>query len=126
MTYRFVFMPSFEKSIKQLKKKYPRVPQDIEIALENLEKLPSAGDIIPRDYDVRKLRVASQDMQRGKSSGFRVLYKIEDTMDLIYLLLIYAKTEREDIGFRELNQLVEALPSANEIPQNEEESSDEG
>src|SRR5215510_8173201 len=108
MTSKFVFMPSFERSFKQLKKRYRHVKDDLTQVLESIEANSSVGTVIPQDYGVRKLRVASQDMQRGKSGGFRLLYLLsgEETEGfIIYLLLLYAKTEWSDVTMEHLKRL---------------------
>lgn len=114
MTSKFVFTTQFERGIKQLKKHYRNIASDIELALESLESNPELGAIIPDDYQVRKLRVASRDMKRGKSGGFRLLCKLEATDEdivLIYLLFTYAKTDQEDISIHQLKDFIDDLES---------------
>ncbi|MBC7869340.1 MAG: type II toxin-antitoxin system RelE/ParE family toxin [Chitinophagaceae bacterium] len=122
MTCKFVFMPSLDQSIKQLKKRYRNISVDIEKALEAVEANPEIGAVIPDDYMVRKMRVASRDMQRGKQGGFRLLYKL-DTLEseqlVAYLLLIYAKTDREDITRKELEELVRNLSFSKDKKEND-------
>jgi mRNA-degrading endonuclease RelE of RelBE toxin-antitoxin system len=105
----FVFLPRFDRAVKQLKKQYRQVVDDLTIAFEHIEENPEAGAVIPRDYSVRKLRVSSRDMQRGKSGGFRLLYKLEDRPDevvMVYILFVYAKSDQVDISLRELQALI--------------------
>jgi mRNA-degrading endonuclease RelE of RelBE toxin-antitoxin system len=71
VTCKFVFLSRFDRAVKQLKKQYRQITADLEVALESIEQNPEIGAVIPRDYAVRKLRVTSRDMQRGKSGGFR-------------------------------------------------------
>jgi mRNA-degrading endonuclease RelE of RelBE toxin-antitoxin system len=112
VTCKFVFLPQFEHAVKVLKKQYRKISADLETALGMIEQDPEIGSVIPRDYAVRKVRVASRDMQRGKSGGFRLLYKLEaaDEGDFIaYLLFVYAKADQADISLRELGDLLRAL-----------------
>lgn len=112
MTSKFVYMPLFERSIKHLKKRYPNIISDIEPTLETLETSPRIGSVIPKDYGVRKLRIASRDMRRGKSGGFRLLYKLaSDEADetIIYLLFIYAKSEQADVTRTQLEALIQDI-----------------
>ena len=81
MTSKFVYMPLFERAIKHLKKRYRNIIADVEKALEIIETDSDKGTVIPNDYAVRKLRVASRDMQRGKSGGYRLLYRLSETSD---------------------------------------------
>jgi len=100
--------------VKQLKRHYRSIIADVEETLDGLQSNPEAGAVIPDDYAVRKLRVPSRDMQRGKSDGFRLLYWLKSvgkSQDFtIYLLFIYAKTDRSDITSEELQVLIDDLP----------------
>jgi len=69
-------MPRFERAVKRLKKPYRHITDDLTKSLETIEENPAVGTVIPDDYLVRKLRVASKDMRRGKSGGFPLLYKL--------------------------------------------------
>jgi hypothetical protein len=68
------------------------------------------GVVIPGGSGVRKLRVRNSDLGKGKSGGYRLLYYVEDhPIPTIYLLFLYAKSDREDVTRRELKQLLEEL-----------------
>ena len=117
MTSKFVFMPRFERSVKQLKKQYRHITDDLTEALASIESDLSIGSVIPQDYMVRKLRVKSRDMQGGKSGGFRLLYKLssESSEDVIvYLLYVYAKSDQEDVTSAQLKGLVDNLSDLEE------------
>lgn len=111
---KFVFMPRFERAVKQLKKRFRSLHHDVEKALGEIELNPSVGTVIPNDYLVRKLRVASRDMQRGKSGGFRLLYRLSaESADnyTVYLLFLYAKSDQENVTMIELEALIRDLPT---------------
>ena len=56
---------------------------------------PEAGDVIPETGGVRKIRWARAGM--GKRGGARVIYFYHDTTRPLYLLLVYAKAQRENL-----------------------------
>lgn len=89
--------------------------QDVEVAIAAIETDITIDTVIPDDFLVQKLRVASRDMQRGKSGGFRLLYlpqpAKETGSDLVYLLFLYAKSDQEDVSLAELESLVSDLSS---------------
>jgi mRNA-degrading endonuclease RelE of RelBE toxin-antitoxin system len=117
MTCKFVFMPRFERSVKRLKKRYRHIADDVEVGLEAITSNLEIGTVIPDDYLVHKLRLASQDMQRGKSGGFRLLHKIqEENVEIpkVYLLFIYAKAAQEDVSLVELQSLIQDMLSDDE------------
>jgi len=56
---------------------------------------PEAGDIIPETGGVRKIRWRRQGS--GKRGGVRVIYFYHDEGAPLYLLMVYAKAEKEDL-----------------------------
>jgi mRNA-degrading endonuclease RelE of RelBE toxin-antitoxin system len=55
---------------------------------------PDAGDVIPDTGGLRKVRWGR--LGTGKRGGVRVIYFYHDDTMPLYLLLIYAKAEREN------------------------------
>jgi len=100
--------PGFEQTLERLERKYPRVRQDLDKAFKSgivgrLDPLPGYS------HKLWKYRVASQDMGRGKQGGFRLIFYMDPDPNRkpaqIYLLTMYAKSERADISRDELIQL---------------------
>ncbi len=89
-----------------MRRKYPQIQSDIESAIEILLLHPSLGVLIPHTPSVRKLRVPSSDMARGKRGGFRLLYLLDIKNTCITLLFVYAKSIHEDISQKEIETLV--------------------
>lgn len=72
MNYDVYLTQTFQRSLKILKKKYRHIKDDLRDVIQKLESNPSLGDPIPGwDSEIWKVRVASSDMKRGKSGGFR-------------------------------------------------------
>ena len=110
MRYRVVLTRPFKHSVKKLAKRYAHVKEDVRTAVEVLLQTPSLGVVIPGGSGVRKLRVRNTDLQKGKSAGYRLLYYVVDEpTGIIYLLLLYAKSDRSDITRRELEELLNEL-----------------
>jgi mRNA-degrading endonuclease RelE of RelBE toxin-antitoxin system len=103
MSFKFRVTHRFERGVKKLKRRYPKITKDLAKAFEQIEDKPEIGVVIPNDYSIRKIRVASTDMKRGKSGGFRLLYKLlfdenEDNTLSATILFIYAKTDQSDVS----------------------------
>jgi mRNA-degrading endonuclease RelE of RelBE toxin-antitoxin system len=98
---------SFIRRMKKIKKKHRHVESDVDRLIEILMRGETPGDQVPGvgEHVVYKTRLASQDLQRGKSGGFRVIYYLR-TENHTFLLTIYIKTEREDISVEEILQLI--------------------
>jgi len=95
---------------RKLRRKYPRFDEDYERLIVLLEQNPTAGDAIPGFAErVYKIRLASTDMKRGKSGGFRIVYYLLTEGQIIYLPTIYAKADREDINLEEIRSLLKEL-----------------
>ena len=96
----------FRKRLKQLKRKYPAVTDEVRDLVLQLQNDKRPGVKVPgTGYEVYKVRLRNPSARRGKSGGFRVIYYAR-LVDYVYLLTIYSKTERTDLNPREIGQLV--------------------
>ena len=110
MSYNIVLTRSFKHSVKRLQKRFRHVKGDVRVAIQVLLQTPRFGVVIPGGSGVRKLRVRNTDLGKGKRGGYRLLYCVEDQpVSTIYLLLLYAKSDREDITRQGLKQLLDEL-----------------
>lgn len=111
--YQIHHAPSFLASLRELSKRYPRAAATVTPALEDLKQHPEAGSAIPGWHRrVWKLRINSRDIRRGKRFGFRLIYYLEGRT--IYLLLVYAKTNKSDVSDQEIMRAVRAIGKAAE------------
>jgi hypothetical protein len=68
---------------------------------------PRAGDVIPGSGGLRKMRWAIQG--RGKRGGARLIYYHLVSRDQFYRLLIYTKSEQDDLSPEQLRTLKKAV-----------------
>lgn len=66
---------------------------------------PELGDLIPNSGGLRKLRWVESRRGRGKRGGVRVIYYWYSPQELIYLLLLYSKGEKDDLSAEEKRAL---------------------
>ena len=69
---------------------------------------PEAGDVIPGTSALRKVRWLRAGM--GKRGGTRVIYTVTRPGETVTLLIVYPKSETENLSLaflRELRQLIE-------------------
>lgn len=71
--------------------------------VDHLASHPKAGDLIEGTGGVRKLRWARNG--RGKSGGVRVVYYFHSDRMPLYLLTMFAKSERANLSKAERNEL---------------------
>ena len=93
----------FRKAIKQLRKKYPSIGQDLADLLKKLQENPILGS--PLGEDFYKIRMAITSKGKGKSGGARVITCVKIVDDTIHLLTIYDKSEIDNISDAYLQEL---------------------
>ena len=99
--------PEFYRNLRDLKKRYRHVRADIQTVIQDLEVGNFVGDRISgigEDYVMLKVRIKNQDIQKGKSAGYRLIYQVESPTSVL-LLTIYSKSDRSDITAGELRSI---------------------
>jgi mRNA-degrading endonuclease RelE of RelBE toxin-antitoxin system len=105
-----VFLPEFFKRIvKDLKKKYPSVTEDLKPALRLVASNPNIGKGLQGFGDIMKLRVKNSDIGKGKSGGYRLIYLVDQDGQKVIPLLIYSKSQKQDVTSKELKALLAKL-----------------
>jgi len=104
MSYKIETIPRFEKDVKKLKKKFPKIKNDLLEFVNKLSLNPEIG--INLGENIFKVRIQNSSIPTGKSGGFRVItyYK---TDDILYLVTIYSKTEQDSILTEKLKKIVQ-------------------
>ena len=104
MNLTIIPTPEFVKQAKKLAKDYKKIGSDLENLKEELLKNPSMG--VNLGNSCYKIRLANSSIPTGKSGGFRVVTYYIDTDDIIRLLLIYSKKDRDTITDKELQNIL--------------------
>ncbi|MGV1014419.1 MAG: type II toxin-antitoxin system RelE/ParE family toxin [Methyloceanibacter sp.] len=81
-----------------------------EAFVDFIARNPESGDVIPETGGVRKIRWAKAGS--GKRGGVRVIYFFHHAESPLYLLMVFAKAQRENLSpndKRMLRQLATAL-----------------
>ena len=104
MNFKIDTIPRFEKDIKKLKKKFPKIKTDLIDLIKKLSVDPELGT--PLGENIFKVRIPNSSVPTGKSGGFRIItyYK---TDDVLYLVTIYSKTEQDTILTEKLRKIVQ-------------------
>ncbi|MEO1432317.1 MAG: type II toxin-antitoxin system RelE/ParE family toxin [Cyanobacteria bacterium J06633_8] len=97
---------TFNKNIRKLAKKYRNIRSDIQPVIEQLEQGELPGDKISgTNYTIFKLRVSNSEIQKGKSSGYRIIYYLKTSTGVV-LLTIYTKSKKADITASEISDII--------------------
>ena len=97
----------FESEIRQLGKRYRSIRLDIQPIIEQLEAGELLGDQIPNmDCDLFKVRIKNSDIQKGKSGGYKLIYYIK-TSENILCVLIYSKSDEDNVTSLEIKKIIQ-------------------
>ena len=100
------FTPEFKRNLRQLAKKYHRIRSDIQPVIDALIAGGLPGDRIQGvGFPIYKVRVRNSDSQRGKSSGYRIIYFLP-TATAVILVTLYSKSEQQDIAPDEIRAIL--------------------
>jgi mRNA-degrading endonuclease RelE of RelBE toxin-antitoxin system len=107
MAYKIKPISRFNREFKRLKKKYPSFLDDVTPVVQSLLENPTLGESI--GHDCYKIRVAISSKGKGKSGGARLITYIYFSVETIYLLSIYDKSEQANISEKEILALLKQL-----------------
>ena len=107
MNCRLTVTPDFVRELKKLAKRYPSIKDDYATFLDELRQNPLMGTELGKH--LRKVRFPIASKAKGKSGGARVITHtilIQTDGANVTLVIIYDKSERENITDKELRQLM--------------------
>jgi mRNA-degrading endonuclease RelE of RelBE toxin-antitoxin system len=107
MSYKIISIPSFDRQLKRLSKKFPSLKGDFQELVNSLLDNPMQGDSIGKNS--YKIRLSITSKGKGKSGGGRVITHILIQSQTIYLLAIYDKSEQSTISNDELRALIKLI-----------------
>jgi hypothetical protein len=107
MSLEIIPSGKFKKSFKHLYKKYRSLPADYEEFENELRENPETGDDLGGGY--RKVRMAIQSKNKGKSGGARIItYELclKTINNTIVLVDIYDKSELDTVKESEYKKIL--------------------
>jgi len=96
-------IPRFEKDVKILIKKFPKIKKDLNDLISRLKQEPYTG--VSLGKSIYKIRIPNSSIPTGKSGGFRVITYYEEN-NILYLITIYSKSQKDSILVDELKEIV--------------------
>jgi mRNA-degrading endonuclease RelE of RelBE toxin-antitoxin system len=106
MTIEVRFTIPFKRRFKDLSKRYRKIQADIQPIVDALQAGEIVGNqITGTDFTVFKVRARNSDIPTGKSGGYRVIDQLLSP-ECILLLLIYAKSDIEDVSVAEIEDAI--------------------
>ena len=107
MNFEIESIRTFDKQAKRLSKKYPSLKTDLLKFAADLFNNPGQGKPLGKDCFKVRLQISSKN--KGKSGGGRIVTCVRIVDEVIYLLTIYDKSEKEGISDAELNALLSEI-----------------
>lgn len=95
---------SFEKALKQLKKRFKNIENDVDSFLNTITSIDDLGTHLGNN--TYKVRISNSDKQSGKSGGYRLISYVKLIENELYLLYIYDKSDYENISEKEIDTLI--------------------
>ena len=109
MSYKVQSIAVFEKQAKRLIKKYASLKNELFELVQSLKENPDQGSIIGKNCYKIRLPIASKG--KGKRGGARIVTNFVIADQTVYLLSIYDKSDKENLNDKELEELLEYIPS---------------
>ncbi|MEE3719165.1 type II toxin-antitoxin system RelE/ParE family toxin [Tumidithrix elongata RA019] len=101
------FTDTFKRQVRDLAKRYRQIKLDIQPILDQLQNGDFVGDQVQNTgYTVFKVRIKNSDTQRGKSGGYRLIYYIRTSEDIL-CLLIYSKSDEDNVAATEIKKIIQ-------------------
>ncbi len=103
------YTPEFKRNLRGLAKKYRHVRSDVQPVIDRLLAGEVIGDQVPGvHYTIFKVRIQNSDIQKGKRSGYRLVYH-QRTRTRIVLVTIYSKLDQGDISAEQIRRILREL-----------------
>jgi hypothetical protein len=108
----FIETAIFSKRLRAIAKEHE---EDVLLDIQNdLIAAPDRGAVIVGSGGARKARVADPRRGKGKRGGFRYVYYYVERQGQIFLLMIFAKNEQDDLDAAQKKALRAAIESLGE------------
>jgi mRNA-degrading endonuclease RelE of RelBE toxin-antitoxin system len=100
------YTPEFKRNVRALAKKYRHIRSDVQPVIERLQAGEVIGDQVSGvRHTIFKVRVQNSDIQKGKGSGYRLIYHLKTPTSLI-LVTIYSKLDQADISAEQIRRIL--------------------
>lgn len=103
------YTPEFKRNLRALAKKYRHIRSDVQPVISRLQAGEVIGDQVPGTrYTIFKVRAQNSDIQKGKRSGYRIIYHLKKPTSIV-LVTIYSKLDQADISAEQIRRILKEL-----------------
>jgi hypothetical protein len=107
MSFDIRTIPAFDQRLRALAKRYSSLRSDLQDLSDELADDPRQGTALGMNCYKVRMRIRSKG--KGKSGGARVITCVHVVGEVVWLLTIFDKSDRESISDKELKALVAAI-----------------
>jgi len=107
MSFSIELTKRFKREFKRLVKKFPSVKTEFANLIDSLEENPIQGTPIGNGF--YKIRVGIASKGKGKRGGARVITYVVILKEVVYLVAMYDKSERQNFSQKELQEFLDEL-----------------
>ncbi len=107
MSFNVIPSDKFKKEAKRFIRKFPSLKEELRKLSITLSEHPETGK--PLGKDTYKIRLAIKSKGKGKSGGARVITYLVTENEEVYLLMIYDKSEYDNVDDKLLQQIIDGL-----------------
>lgn len=107
MSFSIELTKRFKREFKRLVKKFPSVKTEFANLIDSLEENPIQGTPIGNGF--YKIRAGIASKGKGKRGGARVITYVVVLKEVVYLVAMYDKSERQNFSQKELQEFLDEL-----------------
>lgn len=107
MSFKIIPTSRFEKEVKKISRIYPGFKKDIERLASSLADHPIQGSHL--GHGIYKVRIPITGKSSGKSYGARAIHAVFSVDSEVYLLSVYDKSVKKDLGSNEVRELIQLV-----------------
>lgn len=106
---KFIVIPTrnYINEVKKLLKKYPSIISYLRIVIDSLEENPVQGESLGKG--LYKIRIKVTSKGKGKRGGARLITLVQVIEEIVNLITIYDKSDKENISNNDLAQMINKL-----------------
>lgn len=104
---RILLHEEFERNFRALARRYPSLENDVDELITSLENDPFQGESLGKNRYKVRLRIKSKG--KGKSGGGRGITYIKVVNDVLWLLMLYDKSDFDNVNDKFLDDLIKKL-----------------
>lgn len=107
MSFSIELTKRFKREFKRLVKKFPSVKTEFANLIDSLEENPIQGTPIGNGF--YKIRAGIASKGKDKRGGARVITYVVILKEVVYLVAMYDKSERQNFSQKELQEFLDEL-----------------